>query len=305
MFIKFPTIENSYQQKHIDKWIQHHPELRDCSYLITEKLDGSNFQIIVSPDGEVQYATRKRVLENTESFFDWQAVVMEGYKDQIDLLRCDAIKQGTYINIYGELYGQGVQKRIHYFDKKDFRVFAMRLNGHVIPPCSAKDILYYMGINDADWWVPIYDIVSSLSEALNFEIPAGVEGVVITPSNKVFEDEQGSVFSLKIKTKEFSDKMKCKHKERKLFKGSDEYNELQNEWNGYVNKNRLADLFSKNGVIEQPGQIGDYIRLMQDDVKVDFFKDHKDAFIKLTDLEKNKLLKSTGALVLPLLKAAL
>jgi len=303
MFHKFSTIENSYQQKHIDKWAGYQPELLDCSYLITEKLDGANFQIIILPTGEVSYATRRRVLENTESFFDWQAVVMKGYERQINQLKRYASKHNKYINLYGELYGQGIQKRIHYFDKKDFRVFAMRLDGQFLSPREAREII--CGTIDVNWWVPVLGITTNLNDALDFEIPPGVEGIVITPWEKVFGNGAGSTFILKKKSKEFADKMKVTHKERKVFKGSDEYNELQNIWNGYINDNRLADLFSKNGEIQEAKQIGDYIRLMMDDVKEDFFKDHKDAFIKLTDDEKAKLLKSTAQRVLPLLKAFL
>lgn len=43
-FQKWPSIENTYQDKNLEYWLNQYPELSDVDYVITEKLHGSNFQ---------------------------------------------------------------------------------------------------------------------------------------------------------------------------------------------------------------------------------------------------------------------
>ena len=45
-----------------------------------------------------------------------------------------------------------------------------------------------------------------------------------------------------------------------------------NIWSGYINENRLADLFSKYGEIQSNAEIGKYIKLMLEDAKEDFLE---------------------------------
>ena len=70
MFIKWPSIENSYRTKFIQKAVEEHPDLAICTYEITEKLHGSNVQFHFEPGEEMRVATRKRYLEPGSKFYD-------------------------------------------------------------------------------------------------------------------------------------------------------------------------------------------------------------------------------------------
>jgi Rnl2 family RNA ligase len=328
MFIKFPSIDNHYQEGSTKKWVQRFPELPLSKFIITEKLDGSNLQVIITKD-EVQCASRRQMLSISDSFFDYQRTVLVDCKTQIEALQRYIVENNEgveQIHIYGEIFGEGVQKRIHYMKGKKFLPFEVRLNEKLLSIKEALDL--FQSLEIGDWWVPILKIADSLDEALQTEVSdvltlvegevqkdlnRNIEGVVIAPYDNLFAFDNyeqdvfmgESVFRLKKKCKEFNDKMKVKTKEIKVFEGSEEYVRLQTIWNGYFNENRLADLFSKEGPITEMKEIGKYIKLMGDDVKEDFFKEHKEAFILLTDAEKKKIMGSVGQNTLPLLKAVL
>ena len=326
-FIKFPSIDNHYQGGATERWKREFPELPISKFAITEKLDGSNLQLIITAD-EVKAASRRHMLDLEESFFDYQRTVLINCKPQIEAIQkhiTDNNLENVYV--YGEIFGQGVQKRIDYCEGKQFLPFEVRIDNELISIKDARDLFGKLGISE--WWVPLIEVVDSLDEALEFnvnkvptriveaerifktdkELNKNIEGVVIAPYDKVFKRKQlegnESVFRLKKKCKEFNDKMKTKTKELKVFNGSEEYNRLRNIWDGYFNENRLADLFSKEGKISEMREIGKYIKLMTVDVREDFLKDHKDAFMLLADDEKKQIMSSAGKNTLPLLQDVL
>jgi Rnl2 family RNA ligase len=311
-FIKLPSITNHHNAKSTRKWISRFPAIDSAKYILTEKLDGSSFQIIISAD-EVKHATRNRVLELQDSFYDWQRIISNNQAN-IDIVQnyVKACADIEVIHVYGEIFGRGIQKRIDYGDNKMFLPFEVRVNHRIIPIKDALDLFETLGI--PDWWVPIVAKEVTLEDALTFEVedydsafaPDGVvskvEGVVIAPYDQVFADACGSVFRMKKKSKMFNDKMKVKHKELVIFEGSDEYVKLQGIWDSYFCPNRLLDLFSKEGMIESQSEIGKFIRLMGEDVREEFFDAYKDAFIELTDAERKRLMSTVGPNTLPLLR---
>tara|TARA_R110002020_G_scaffold248845_2_gene462838 strand:- start:3770 stop:4780 length:1011 start_codon:yes stop_codon:yes gene_type:complete len=333
-FIKFPSIDNHYEQGSTSRWLKRFPDLALAKFIMTEKLDGANFQVIITADN-ITCCTRKRTLTIADAFFDYQRTILVNRKDELDKLQkyVQETEGVENVYVYGEIFGQGVQKRIHYMDGKDFLPFEVRVNEKLISIKDAHTLFESVGINYHEFWVPIVGFTDNLNEALLWnvtEVPTAIEGsvdndlnrniegVVIAPFDEVYafdnfqDDGDGnkifmgeSVFRLKKKCKEFNDKMKTKTKEVVIFEGSDEFNRLNILWSGYFNENRLADLFSKEGPIETRKEIGKYIKLMGEDVRADFLKDHQDDFILLTDMEKKRIMSSVGERTLPLLQAAL
>lgn len=305
MFLKYPSIENHYQGGTISRWLSQFPEIQNELFTVTEKLDGANFQIIITDDA-VQYASRNQLLEIDSNFFDWQRLMLTGENARMisalqDLLHQDQLES---LHVYGELYGAGVQKRIDYGPDKYFRVFEMRVNGDIQPSVDTQEMLSLIGF--AHKFVPVLAEIRGLQAALDYELPEGAEGVVIAPANRVYAKDTGETFRLKKKSKVFNDQMKVKTgKTPKLFVSTPEYEVAYAIWESYFSDNRLADLFSKEGYIESPQQIGRYIKLMSDDVKVDFFKDHKDLFIALEGPAKGALMKSGDRITLSMLQKAL
>lgn len=314
-FLKLPSIKNHTENKSINKWIQKFPAIASAKYILTEKLDGASFQIIITAD-EVAFGRRTGILKEDEGLYGWQTVIPK-YQEQIDLLRTYVqadTNDSTIVRVYGELFGKGIHGRVNYGDDKFFLPFELRINEKVLPIKTAQEFLEDLGIEN--WWSPTVTFTDNLEAALDFEVEgvaskfsddpeAMHEGVVIAPYEEVFTINEGAIFRLKLKTKAFNDKMGTKTKVRKVFKGSDEFCRLKEIWDGYFNENRLIDLFSKHGEIEERSEFGKFIKLLTADVKEDFFAEHKEAFVALPDDEKKVLMSSAGRNTVPLLEAKL
>lgn len=319
-FKKYCSIDNHNHAKIISKWETHFPELTITSHIVEEKLDGSCFGICITEDS-IDYSSRRKILEDTDGFNNYMSV-MSRYQDYLDKLQ-EYVRSTDTVNsirIYGELYGR-VFTRVDYGDAdNDFKPFDVLVNDKFLTKKDAHELLKSLDI--FDWWVPVLGIFDTFKEALDFEVEGVetevslgerrkdtcnfIEGVVITPYDTIFSYDQPdgnqSIFKIKKKSKKFKDKDNSKTKKEFVpFEGSDEYVRLATIWEGLINENRLLDLFSKEGMIESPKEIGKYIPLMLADVKEDFFKEHKDDFIKLDDKEKKKIISSTAGCVVPLL----
>lgn len=286
MFIKYQDIENSYQSKHIQKTLEYHPELKTCKYVATEKLDGSNIQLIFQPGIHciekmmevTEFCSRSNKLNKTSNFQGASIPeLLERYKEIIRLLQIYANQFELPVNLYGELYGYGIQKRINYGKDKYLTFFDMRINGH---PVSQKDFCDYM--HYLEWrtefkniYVKPFKIFDSLEEALElspeFESAFSptkdhAEGWVIKPW------DVASTFYLKIKSEKFKEKTKVREIKNKEY--SITVNKLKAYFNGMINENRVLSAFSKIGEIERPDQIGDYVKYVLEDVKKDFLKEY-------------------------------
>ena len=104
------------------------PRWQNESYVITEKIDGTNGCIIISEDGDIFAQSRSKILNETKSgdnfgFCKW----VLGNKDQ---LMCLGV--GYH---YGEWWGLGIQRN---YDLKE-RVFSLFNIWHPsIPECVRK-----------------------------------------------------------------------------------------------------------------------------------------------------------------------
>lgn len=274
MFKKYPRLENVYQKKFIDGIINQLPHLKDVYYIITEKRDGSNIQLIFNPDGqEYKIASRNRILENGEDFygiFD----VLGNYSELTQYLQELANTSEMTINVYGEVFGKGIQKRIDYGDDRYFEIFDIYCHDDNDSFFVDPSFIYENKILSG-YMVPVFGLIKGIDNALSFE-PEGFndgkfEGLVIKPYRGVYYNKKGNLFCLKKKSPLFSEKgNKEKKKEKPKF--SEDVEELHQIFGQYINKNRVLSIFSKHGEIEESNQIGDYIKLTLEDAKEDFFK---------------------------------
>mgnify|MGYP000105396140 CR=1 FL=1 len=58
-FQKYPSIENSYRQKHIIQWLRHFPDLYNETFLLQEKMHGANIQFEITPSGQCRVFSRR------------------------------------------------------------------------------------------------------------------------------------------------------------------------------------------------------------------------------------------------------
>jgi Rnl2 family RNA ligase len=314
--------KNVTDVKNLKMWLSKHPELDAERYVVTEKIDGSNFQLIFTKGEKLGLGSRNNEIGEMDKFFNFQEAVLKDCAEHIEKLQAfvDKSPDIDVINLYGELYGAGVQRRIQYSDKQHFLPFYIMVDGRPVSYADAREIMDEAGI-DPFWWVPILELDVTLDYALAIDVESldtlvpydmdgnrKIEGVVIEPLSNVYtvDHEDGlSRFKLKKKSQNFSDKAGIKHKTQKQHKISAEGNELYGKWSEMFNDNRLCDVESKVGPIEEMGQMGEYIKLLVTDVREDFMELYRSEFIGLLQSDRTIIMGSGGKLAAELLKIKL
>ena len=247
-----------------------------------------------------QYASRNNLLTDNESdaFYNFKSI-----KDETTVKMCElyksiydgSIKVVEEIIVYGELFGGGyehsevpklnqsrVQKGVQYCPDLHFKVFDIYIryddsSNEFMNPAYLNKICYDVGV---DRIVPRFH--GTLDECiayendfdsgiyLDYDLPSvGVnvcEGVVIKPIEP-FYDNRGNRAIFKNKNDKFKEIAgERKNKVRKVVELSDEDQEQFNLIDRYVTMNRLNNLESKIGELEEAKQIGQFIKGMSLDV---------------------------------------
>jgi len=308
IFKKWPRIENSYQQKFINVFLAEFPELAEETFVVTEKLHGSCVQICFEPGKPWKVGKRTAFLAEGEKFFGIHDVLPE-YEPIFGRIQ-EHVNLGTYaLRLFGELCGPGIQKGVDYGQRKRIFFFGYMIDDELMPFCAFRDHARFLDFEE--YLVPVVGLVGNLREALELdaEFVSKVnpvegnlcEGIVLQPYRKAYTNAGGKRFLLKKKNGRFLEKAKAK---KLPSPGDFEVQRLNAEFRLYITENRLQGIFSKYGEIEEPRQIGDYIRLVLGDAKEDFLEEHGDAFGKLTNAEQRKVL-NVGAVIANILKGYL
>lgn len=309
-FKKFTSIENTYRQKFIDKFI--FPE--GCEFVAREKLDGANIQLLFTPGKPMKVGKRTAYIEENEDFYDiWNT--LNKYKVELDGFQryCDSLNEP--IRIYGEIYGQGVQKRVKYGSEKYIALFDAEIGEKLLTQEEFElFIINFRNINNNPNYETLlpksYGIFSKLSDALSIDVEnmerSGAEGVVIQAYNHNVYNKHGERFIVKKKSNAFEDTRQdaiARGAGRAEPKEGDVIYSLNRKFREYINKNRILDIYAKYGPITEPKQIGDYIKYTLDDAKTDFLKDH-DLSILVPDMDKKKEkdLYNVGGIIVNYLK---
>lgn len=220
-FTKFPSLENTYRQKEIDKIIM--MDIKD-KWVVTEKVHGANFSFWVYKDLksdkiDIKCAKRSGWIEDGEKFFNYK-LVLEKYRPMLEKLRDDQLDDFV---IYGELYGGNIQNGMCYKLEQDFVAFDMRWineDGSLSLPLNKLKVLTL----DEYYNIPVTPLIGvydSFEEALSVEesftsklirpdfdgkdVHKEAEGIVIEPDTAVYEPNGSRVY-LKKKTKRFLEK---------------------------------------------------------------------------------------------------
>lgn len=324
-FIKFPSLENHYRGKELGYWLDHNPELALEEFIITEKIDGSNFCIVISKDLPVYFQSRNQILTWESSFFDFQQA-LKPHREKIETLQRVVDNEHAWdeIRVYGEIFGEGVQRRIDYGTEKYFKPFEVWCDGYPKSIAEAKALFKDCGFED--WWVPVVAFAPNLETAMAIDVEdlltrhAGpqeslshyVEGVVISPLNKVYlakpdDPENSSRFLIKKKSDRFAEVSNAKRKVtkgREAFKGCEQWERLKDIFIRHFNDNRVNTLISKLGPLDDMAKFSEYHKALRNDAKDDFLKDNLDQFVHLNDSEKKDIINSGAKLAASLLKQA-
>lgn len=238
-WIKYPKIKNL--------------EIRDLQYkdrgeyIVVEKIHGCNLSIVVDENGE-RYYRRNGLIEC--SFYGYKNVLSKynvAFENLYD-------KLGPFI-LYGELYGNDIQKDIsygYYSCYRDFVPFDLYLQSTkcfmdygtlcktVEPYFNALPILYRGTLDKC----VKFDVngKNKLFKALN-----GIEGVIVRGLTE-YKTKLGKRIMFKIKSKAFEERL-YPHITDRLKSNISRYSEEEYEYyvllESYINENRLHSVLSK------------------------------------------------------------
>jgi len=108
---------------------------REC--VITEKIDGTNAQIIITDDGDIAAASRSRLITPSDDNFGFAAWVERNREDLLQL------GPGRH---FGEWWGAGIQRKYGQPEKKFSLFNVRRFGGQELPECVGLVPVLYDGI---------------------------------------------------------------------------------------------------------------------------------------------------------------
>ena len=239
---KYNSITLIDDEEFIQKAFEQHPELNKELFIATEKVDGANLGITKN-DGKLVLQSRNKELTESDDFYDYERAFSE-IKDRV----LDLPDLNKYI-LFGEIYGNNVQKRIPYsvdpkiiffdvFDKEteeylsfeQQQAFFNSQHLPIVPYVASGKFQDIIGI----------DVEALLSKVSGYK-DTYAEGVVIRPLSMDIMIGQ-TRFILKKKAERFYENRKGNHIESKpkSKKIKDWYKVLP-----YCNENIMASAMSK------------------------------------------------------------
>lgn len=248
-FLKFASLDNTYKERHVKDALN--LGLGNVQWAVFEKVDGANFSFWY--DGvDLRVASRTQFVD--ESFFNCGEVV-EKYAPLIKEFYHSHGLVGLTLTVYGELYGDNIQKRVAY-GPKDFAAFDILVDGK--PQCM--DYLLEFSKLSGVPTAPVLAVVDSLQEALDYEntfksklTPKDhvgdnfAEGTAISPTIPEFFNT-GSRIWFKNKSEMFAESRPKKAVKVEV-PLSDGDKDLLSTLLSYVNSSRVLSVISKVGEV--------------------------------------------------------
>lgn len=291
-FKKFTSLENTYRQNIIDKII--YEGLDNDAWVVTEKVHGANFSFWYNGD-TVRVASRSQFVDGT--FYNCQSVINK-YEQKIMNYFHENLQQGDLLVIYGELYGDGIQKEVKY-GEKDFCSFDVSINGVVQDFLTTCEISIRCGIATAPL-IGIYSFSDALKVERKFQSRLTpneyegenlAEGVTISPYKPKFFNNGNRVW-LKNKTEAFSEKKNPIPKQ--IIELTAEENELLSKMLEYNTEQRVSNVLSKIGQVSNK-DFGKVLGLTVQDIIEDFVKETGIDYKKVAEVNYKKFIKQLNS----------
>lgn len=281
-FRKYSSLENGYRQAFVNK--AHMLGVHD--WVALEKVHGANFQF--ATDGQM-FTVGKRtqnIGQNAFGDYDFYGCndIVWGYKPKVFwLVDLHLIKPEDHIIVYGELFGNGIQKEVKYGDK-DFIAFDIFHNDSwmdwevVVAACNSAGIPHTpeIGRGTLEQLLDISPSFRSLLTPVDHVGDNFSEGFVI----KQLKNEQllpnGSRAAIKVKNDKFKEnKGTAKKAKQAPAKLTEEQEQLHLSMSTYLTENRLRNVLSKIGEVTQR-DFGKIQGLFVADAKGEYERDELD-----------------------------
>ena len=300
-FVKYPSLINHYKTDEI-------VFSDDTECVVQEKLDGANIQFVFEPNKPFRTASRNQLC--SDDFFGVNQVVERDFVDVFNNIQFFVDSNNCFLNLYGELIGPKIQKRINYGPQKEI-VFFDVFDGFDFMSFETFNVFADMfGIDMHNR--PVVLAICDYEKAKNIDNVFQsrfyqtdkeniAEGVVIKPYSQIVKNEFGNICMVKSKNDKFTEVARQKHNKQIWSDTVKQYNE---SFKDYINENRMLSYFSKAGPIESEQQIGQYIKEILADARMDFYNDKsEDELVQMNELDQKEIKKifNVGGMVANLL----
>lgn len=278
MFKKYPSLENHYRSAFTQQCFEQYGNLE---WIATEKIHGANFSFL--HDGTVfQCAKRSGLILRGEKFYNYQSLLSE-FELKMENLH-NAIQkhmaERCSIQVFGELFGPGVQKGIKYGDKVAFSAFDIRVEtyGGVISWLDWDTMVKLC----ESYGIPVVPVVARGSFENLIEVNNEFDSLILGVADNMAEGYvmrplevkfllNGSRAIIKSKNSKWSEKIKST-KPKPVFKLNQAQTKLMEDFSQYVSENRLKNILSKFGPVTNR-DFGKLSGLLIQDALVEFERD--------------------------------
>lgn len=332
-FKKFCDIENSYNKNFLDNISFSF----DYPCVVLNKVDGSNFSILVDKTGDIRFASRNQIIDKNNNFFNC-ILIFETIKNNILNLSNDIFsKYGNIdtVQFVGEIFGgyyphpnvskvskaQSVQGRVFYIPDNDiiFYDIILNFNDGTYKYLNWKDVeeLYKKyGLKIVD----VIDKDKTIKEAIDTDYNSLIdptykqynlpeiennfsEGVIIRPLVEVVLNN-GERLIIKQKSEKFLEKKSKSYKNNdfNIDDYSDEFKNIYNTIFDYITESRYFSVISKMDPSDiTPEKFGLILKNYNEDVIKDYNKENNNLYDNLGKNEKsiiNKEINKKSSLVI-------
>jgi len=275
MFIKYNSLENLHNVKAgIDP---------DHQVIVYEKIDGSNFSLCVSHDGNHRFASRNQLVNQ-----EWNDLCDIVPQFIINAVKQYAIYNGCSVNLYGEVFSSKILKRFNYGQTR-IRFFDLAINGKLV---TQQEFLRMIESWEAQDYLCKIIGQMKYSKAVDIDVEniasfydlsgKNIEGIVIKGYNQHLRDAHGHILIIKKKSKAFSEKSKSKTSRV----GPEELTDIQKQLLDYVCESRVISAESKLGEFDIR-KTGMFLKEISQDAISDFEKDTNNQFSKKDYMSKS------------------
>lgn len=271
-FLKFPKIR-THELLHVDRF-KLEEELYETQYVVTEKIHGTNFALYCTKDGNIEIATREKILTKDE--LKDKSNILYGIDKLINFTKIRQIArtilnnnmQFEYLIISGEYYGKGIFDMGYTVNKKGinslryFSIIGVLFNNETYKIGCNLGINELKRVFNDEELVPIIEIgelsemLEKYSNKLDNESKLGgetIEGYVLSPMERVTfnYNHECPTNAIKIKGKEFLDIVIDNKKKSYNINGVKvnrlspyEYDVVTDILNKYMNQQRIESVIS-------------------------------------------------------------
>jgi hypothetical protein len=270
-FCKYPTIGNYANPREraavppTERWV------------VLEKVDGANLQLLFTPGGERRIGRRNGWLADDEAFFGVRDILAR-HAAELAVLQQWADEHSTGLRVYCELYAPKILGRIPYGEGiviLDVMVHKTGGGGELLSPDAAAAFLRDLGVGHLavpclvclDGWDAVVEwLRDAFRDGPRSALAPGgpvAEGVVVRPAARNYEIREGHAM-LKHKTAAFAEVVRAPKE-----------CPLMDEFQGYITPSRVAGIVSKLGPPPDKAAIGRvYLPALKADALADYVRDH-------------------------------